>query len=478
MPLNNKDVRITLIVNQLTNFLKTDYSGQVPVSKKKDGIDKIIIGVNKLGKALALKTVSEQQNKKCINEIIEVLPKIMVADFSQKPTLTEKNNETNAIAVGLNTVEEEMENLNHRLKDSEEKIKIVLEAAQIATWEWDIIHDTTWRSKIHDQIFGYDQNLPVWSHKIFMEHVIPEDRKQVQKQYNEALISGNLNFECRIKKKDDHTIHWIFTQGLGYKNEKGKTIRIFGITLDITKLKGSESETKLQSQKLTLINQELKQLVHVASHDLQEPLRTLVTFSELIKEEYWHKLDNQGKQYIDFISKSAIRMQGLVKDLMDYLIIGNEKTLSLVDCNKIMHEVLDDMQVLVKETKATIIFDHLPHLKAYAKELRLLFQNLINNALKFRKKDVAPIVKITAKKERDAWLFSIEDNGIGIEEKDINKLFIIFKRLHNRSEYEGTGIGLAHCKKIVELHNGSIWVSSTIGVGSTFYFRIPKQINA
>jgi light-regulated signal transduction histidine kinase (bacteriophytochrome) len=136
------------------------------------------------------------------------------------------------------------------------------------------------------------------------------------------------------------------------------------------------------------------------------------------------------------------------------------------------------MQVLIKESKATIIFDHLPHLKAYAKELRLLFQNLINNALKFRKKDVALIVKITAKKEHDAWLFSIEDNGIGIEEKDINKLFIIFKRLHNRSEYEGTGIGLAHCKKIVELHNGCIWVSSTIGVGSTFYFKIPKQINA
>ena len=148
----------------------------------------------------------------------------------------------------------------------------------------------------------------------------------------------------------------------------------------------------------------------------------------------------------------------------------------MVDCNQIMSDVLADMADSIERSNSIIRFEKLPVLNGFETELRQLFQNLINNAVKFRKKEVHPEIKISAESLPDAWRFSIEDNGIGIAEKDREKVFTIFKRMHNRHEYEGTGIGLAHCKKIVEMHGGKIWVESTIGQGSKFIFTIPGRV--
>lgn len=221
-------------------------------------------------------------------------------------------------------------------------------------------------------------------------------------------------------------------------------------------------------------NKELEQFTYITSHDLQEPLRSLVSFTELFEQEFAGKLDGNGDLYIDFISKSSRRMQELVKGLLDYSRIGREKQLVEVDCNQIVKDVLSDMAITLAESKAKISFDNLPQLKGYPTELRQLFQNLISNAVKFRKKGAVPEVKISVQEQKNDWLFSVQDNSIGIDEKDMHKLFVIFKRLHNREEYEGTGIGLAHCKKIVELHGGTIWAESKLGEGSTFKFTIQK----
>ncbi len=221
-------------------------------------------------------------------------------------------------------------------------------------------------------------------------------------------------------------------------------------------------------------NKELEQFTYITSHDLQEPLRSLVSFTELFEQEFAGKLDGNGDLYIDFISKSSRRMQELVKGLLDYSRIGREKQLVEVDCNQIVKDVLSDMAITLAESKAKISFDNLPQLKGYPTELRQLFQNLISNAVKFRKKGVVSEVKISVQEQKKDWLFSVQDNSIGIDEKDMHKLFVIFKRLHNREEYEGTGIGLAHCKKIVELHGGTIWAESKLGEGSIFKFTIQK----
>ncbi|RVT80040.1 PAS domain-containing protein [Flavobacterium sufflavum] len=229
-----------------------------------------------------------------------------------------------------------------------------------------------------------------------------------------------------------------------------------------------------QNEVLKRQNKELEQFTYITSHDLQEPLRSLVCFTELFEKEFSGKLDGNGDIYIDFISKSSRRMQDLVKGLLDYSRIGKEKQLGEADCAQIVKDVISDMSIILEESKAKISVDDLPELNGYTIELRQLFQNLISNAVKFRKKGVIPEIKITVQEEEKKWLFSIQDNSIGIDEKDMHKLFVIFKRLNNRDEYEGTGIGLAHCKKIVELHGGSIWAESKLGEGSIFKFTIQK----
>jgi signal transduction histidine kinase len=229
-----------------------------------------------------------------------------------------------------------------------------------------------------------------------------------------------------------------------------------------------------QNQKLKDQNKELEQFTYITSHDLQEPLRSLVSFTELLEKEFAGKLEENGNLYIDFISQSSRRMQTLVKGLLDYSRIGKKKQLVEVDCNEIVNEVLSDIIMSITESKAKITIDNLPKLNGYSTELRQLFQNLISNAIKFRKKDILSEIKIFAKEQEKEWLFSVQDNSIGIDQKDMNKLFVIFKRLHDRDEYEGTGIGLAHCKKIVELHLGTIWADSKLGEGTTFNFTISK----
>lgn len=238
----------------------------------------------------------------------------------------------------------------------------------------------------------------------------------------------------------------------------------------------NELELIDRNSKLILQNNELEQFTYIASHDLQEPLRTLISVSDLITKEYQGKLDAQADTYLNFIRQSSTRMQDLVKGLMDYSRIGKEKELEEVDCNQVLRDTIADMQTIIDECDAEIQSTRLPVITAYKLEIRQLFQNLISNAIKFRNKNKRPFISISYLEENNEWRFSINDNGIGIEQKDQDKIFTIFKRLHNRSDYPGTGIGLSHCKKITGLHGGSIWVDSDPGAGSTFHFTISKSL--
>jgi len=235
-------------------------------------------------------------------------------------------------------------------------------------------------------------------------------------------------------------------------------------------------QTEQSNKELERKNRELEQFAYVASHDLQEPLRTTSSFVALLQEQYHGKFDAKADKYFTYIQQASDRMKVLIKDLLDYSRIGSKKELEQVDCNKTLNEVLADLGAAINDAKADIEHKPLPVVSGYPTELKQLFQNLIINAIKFRKKDTFPQMKISAEKINGHWEFAFKDNGIGIEKKHSEKIFHIFQRLHTRAEYEGSGIGLSHCKKIVELHKGKIWVDSVPGRGSTFNFTLPISL--
>jgi PAS domain S-box-containing protein len=241
---------------------------------------------------------------------------------------------------------------------------------------------------------------------------------------------------------------------------------------DISKRKETEKALHSYNTQLQIKNKELEQFAYVASHDLQEPLRTVKNFVKLINKQYSGEFDEKAVKYFEFISQATTRMEELVVGLLNYSRIGQNKKMSTIDCQKLIQEIQQDLSSRIKETNTRIELGKMPEVRAYRTELRLLFQNLITNAIKFRNRETAPRIKILAKKGNDCWQFEVQDNGIGIAEKHYKKIFVIFQRLHTQDEYDGTGIGLAHCQKIVDLHGGKIWVNSTLGKGSTFNFTI------
>ncbi|MGB5419603.1 sensor histidine kinase [Algibacter sp.] len=244
-------------------------------------------------------------------------------------------------------------------------------------------------------------------------------------------------------------------------------------------------EINNQSKLLTSKNKELEQFAYITSHDLQEPLNTISSFITIIKDEYHSKFDDDGKQMLDFVKEGSIRMKKLIDALLQYSRLGRSKEYEFVQCTPLLDILTADMQNTIKSTNAKISYNDLPTIKGNEVELRLLFQNLISNGIKFRNPDTIPEIEIQCKevcdtddvinKEQKFWVFSVTDNGIGIAKEYQDRVFAIFQRLHSRLEYEGSGIGLAHCKKIVEAHSGKIWFTSEQGVGTTFSFSIPIE---
>lgn len=237
-----------------------------------------------------------------------------------------------------------------------------------------------------------------------------------------------------------------------------------------------KNQAKLEeiNESLANKNKELEQFAYIASHDLQEPLRTISSFSGILNETYYDQIDEIGQKSLDFISDSSDRMSALIKGLLDYSRIGKEKKIELIDTQQLITEIQEDLGQAIQEKNVILRYSDLPKINAVHTDIRLLFQNLISNGIKFSKEDVQPEIEIKCSELEKFWEFSVADNGIGIDEKYFEKIFIIFQRLHAKTEFEGTGIGLSHCQKIVREHGGEIWVNSKVNEGSTFKFTLYK----
>jgi signal transduction histidine kinase len=236
--------------------------------------------------------------------------------------------------------------------------------------------------------------------------------------------------------------------------------------------KEAEQALSLKARELARSNKELEEFAYVAAHDLQEPLRMVTNYVQLLAKRYKGRLDQDADDFISFAAEGATRMKDLIDDLLAYSRVAPREK-APTDCAVVFKQVLKSLGPLIEENGATVTAHDLPEIESDPAQLAQLFQNLIGNAIKFRREE-PPEVRVSAEKQGNEWLFSVKDNGMGIEPQYFDRIFTVFQRLHRREEYPGTGIGLALCKKIVESQGGRIWVESESGVGSTFYFTLPR----
>ncbi|MEG4071857.1 ATP-binding protein [Microcoleus sp. Pol14C2] len=299
--------------------------------------------------------------------------------------------------------------------------------------------------------------------------------RNLQKQLKEQNmllqeeITSRLAVEKTLQEKNQ-----ILQQEISTRRAVEKALQEQNLVLqqEISHRQRAESALLKSNQELARSNAELEQFAYVASHDLQAPLATIASYAQLLEKRYKDQLDSQGSKFIGNIVQGCTRMQTLIDDLLEYSRVGrSRKPFELIDCNHAVEQALANLQGAIRETKAVVTYSELPAVMGDISQLVQLFQNLISNAIKYRH-DAPPVVHITACKQEENWLISVSDNGIGIAPQHQKRIFQIFQRLHTQREYSGTGIGLAICQKIVELHGGCIWVESEPEQGSTFYFTI------
>jgi PAS domain S-box-containing protein len=299
--------------------------------------------------------------------------------------------------------------------------------------------------------------------------------EQARKGYQQAFKEGFVtDYPLAIRNISGKITDVLYNATL-FTNEKGEVQGVFAAARDITQRKAMENELRQTLEKLKQSNTELEQFAYVASHDLQEPLRMVASYVQLLQRRYQGKLDQEADEFIGYAVDGANRMRGLIDDLLTYSRVGRlGKPFASTNLESTLEIVLKNLQASITENNATITHEKLPIISADGGQLVQLFQNLIGNAIKFHSEE-PPRAHISVKDKLGEYQFAVMDNGIGIDPQYFDRLFKIFQRLHTREEYTGSGIGLAVCKKIVERHGGRIWIESQLGKGSTIYFTLSKR---
>lgn len=407
----------------------------------------------------------------------------------------------------------DLDRVIEELRNAKEEYRVMAETVPYGVWKTDAKGKATYASPVFLELLDMvlsDLKESGWIHKL-----PPEDVEPVIRKWAEHAKSGEMmDTEHRIKGADKE-YHTILERGLPVKDDKGNIISWVGINLDITErkeieekletaLEKSEAEVKevllklaeankalelelkshLESKEelkqkvveLKSANDEIQQFTYITSHDLQEPLRTIASYAGLIKRRYEGQLDKDADEFIEFMVAGAKRMKDMIQGLLDYSRVGTqEEEFKEFNANSALDNALNNLKSSIIECNAEVTYDSLPIIYADENEITRVFQNFIGNALKFRKQGETPKIHISATKEGKEYVFSVSDNGIGLEEQYSGRIFEVFKRLHAIGEYEGAGIGLAIVKRVIDSHGGRVWVESEFKEGSTFYFTIPAE---
>lgn len=371
--------------------------------------------------------------------------------------------------------------LRKKVKEQSEEIIQANERFELATkatsdviWDWDLITNRVYRSNQFFEMFGYHDPEKTSTIDFWKKNIHPSDADSVTSNLEQTLRSDAefWEHEFRVKKADD-SYAYINDKGYIIRDSEGKAIRMIGAIQDISKRKNAEIELLKANKSLENANKELNVFAFLASHDMREPLRMISSFMSLLEKKYGKDLDEKAHQYISFAIDGAKRLTNLINDLLEYSKVGFDlSTIEKIDTKTLINEVIALKSDLIRESNAQLIVGELPNIMGIKTPIKILFQNLIGNALKYKKSDSAPIIKISGGVKNDLLEFSIEDNGIGIEAEYLDHIFGILNRLHPKEKYSGTGMGLATCRKIVTQHGGEIWAESAIGAGSKFIFTL------
>ncbi|MEG3986146.1 PAS domain S-box protein [Microcoleus sp. S28C3] len=365
------------------------------------------------------------------------------------------------------------------LRDSEERFRAIFEQAAVGIAKTALSGQFMRVNPGFCQIVRYAESELLQQNWQAITH--PDDI-EADREYVRSLLAGKIktfSLEKRLICKDE-AVRWANVTVSAMRDVKGTPQYLICAIEDISQrklvqelLQASLDIQTRYAQELTRSNAELEQFAYVASHDLQAPLSTIAGYAQLLENRCHNQLDAQGNKFLRNIVNSCGRMQALIDDLLQYSRVGrSEKPFDVIDCNLVFEDACANLQLAIRQNQASVTKGDLPKVRGDSFQLLQLFQNLIGNAIKYRSSE-APMVRVSASREGDSWVFSVQDNGIGIAEQYHPRIFQIFQRLHTQKQYSGTGIGLAICQRIVDRHGGRLWVESELNRGSTFYFSIP-----
>ncbi|MCH8568470.1 MAG: PAS domain-containing protein [Balneolales bacterium] len=372
------------------------------------------------------------------------------------------------------------------LMQSNERFEKVSEATNDAIWDWDIQANIFYRGAGYHKIFGYS-NLEDKNRKGWNNFIHPEDLKKVEESVHEALNNSSVEkwqLDYRCFKKDGSVVY-ITDCGIIIRDSNKNAIRMVGAMRDVTQrreyensLKSLNEQLEKQAQQLSISNSELERFAYITSHDLQEPLRMISSFLTRLETKYAHELDDTAKKYISFAVDGAFRMRQMILDLLEFSRVGKSQLdIKSVDLNGIVSDVIQQYKKSIEEKGAIIYSEKLPEIEYYPVPAMQIFANIISNAIKYVETGKSPEIHINAEETEENWVISIKDNGIGIPQEYTDKIFTLFNRLHDKSVYDGTGIGLAIVKKNLMSYGGSVRLESVSGEGSTFFVSFPKKIS-
>lgn len=365
-------------------------------------------------------------------------------------------------------------NARKALRQIQKRMELAIDTGQLGIWELDL---GTGRLDWNDQMFSiyglsqeeFEENVEVWRSLVH-----PDDLKNADAEMARILEGETVhNVRYRIRTKENIIKH-IYASGTPIYDPSGKLTKLVGVNIDVSRMVDLE-KAEILAKELAIRNRDIEQFVSIASHDLQEPLRTITSFAQLLIRRFSDELPEDGQQILEFIINASRRLSMLVRGLIDYNRLGVDRKKTLVNIQEVVAEITEDLEASIRKTNAEITVESLPEINAYPIEIRQLFQNLISNAIKFHRPDAPPEIRIAAWPEDNGYTFVVKDNGIGIPPEQRERIFEIFRRLDTEGTYEGSGIGLAYCKKIVTLHDGQIWVESIPSAGSAFYVHLPQQ---